>query len=193
MARKVVSALLPCGATLAFWGGIVALFYFFVPEPLETITQLFIVLIGIAAVATVVAIALWLYFLPTVVAAARGHGDVLAIFVLNLLFGLTFIGWGLALVWACRAVQIPLGERKYYNVSGQLFSFAVVVAGVSVIAWIFTRPDFEQFGMESVSPKLAFWETLFVTFSGIIGSVVGIINKWRLANGKTASQYEEPV
>ena len=45
--------------------------------------------------------ALALYFMPTIVAANRGHRNTLAIGVANLFFGWTFIGWVLCLVWAC--------------------------------------------------------------------------------------------
>ena len=45
-------------------------------------------------------IALFVYFLPTVVAGSRRHRDRTAIFVLNLLAGWTFFGWVAALVWS---------------------------------------------------------------------------------------------
>lgn len=41
-----------------------------------------------------------LYFLPSVVAAARDHRQRWAIFVVNLFFGWTAIGWVLALAWS---------------------------------------------------------------------------------------------
>lgn len=41
------------------------------------------------------------YFLPTVVAGFRGHLSILAIFLLNAVFGWAWIGWFIALVWAC--------------------------------------------------------------------------------------------
>ncbi|WP_026689145.1 superinfection immunity protein [Alteribacter aurantiacus] len=41
------------------------------------------------------------YFIPTVVALARKKENVVAIFILNLLLGWSFIGWVIALVWAC--------------------------------------------------------------------------------------------
>lgn len=46
-----------------------------------------------------------LYFLPTLI----GHNkrDVLGIFIVNLIFGWTFIGWIVALVWACSAELYP--------------------------------------------------------------------------------------
>ena len=40
------------------------------------------------------------YFLPTIVAVARGHHNAFAIFLLNLLLGWTGLAWILALVWA---------------------------------------------------------------------------------------------
>jgi hypothetical protein len=40
------------------------------------------------------------YFVPTFVAFYRQHHNRLAIFVLNLLLGWSFIGWACALVWA---------------------------------------------------------------------------------------------
>ena len=46
-----------------------------------------------------------LYMLPFIVAAVRSHHQTLAIFVLNLLAGWTFIGWLVAIVWACTAVK----------------------------------------------------------------------------------------
>jgi hypothetical protein len=45
---------------------------------------------------------LLMYFLPTVIAAARGKRDVGAIFVLNFFLGWTFVGWIISLVWALK-------------------------------------------------------------------------------------------
>lgn len=41
-----------------------------------------------------------LYFLPTIIAAGRGMRNTVAIFVLNMLLGWTFVGWVVSLVWA---------------------------------------------------------------------------------------------
>ncbi len=40
------------------------------------------------------------YFLPSIIANARGHRDQLAIFLLNICFGWTVFGWLALLVWA---------------------------------------------------------------------------------------------
>ena len=47
-----------------------------------------------------------LYFLPTIVAANRGHGIAL-ILLLNLFFGWTVIGWFIMLVWALVSCPYP--------------------------------------------------------------------------------------
>jgi hypothetical protein len=41
-----------------------------------------------------------LYFVPSIIALFRGHLSAAAIFVLNLVFGWTFIGWIIALIWS---------------------------------------------------------------------------------------------
>jgi len=46
-----------------------------------------------------------LYFIPTFVAYKRKHHNALAICALNILFGCTGIGWGVALVWALTSVK----------------------------------------------------------------------------------------
>jgi len=55
--------------------------------------------------AIVVALILLVYFIPAIVASKRGHPQSLAIFVLNLLTGLTALGWVVAIVWSCTAIQ----------------------------------------------------------------------------------------
>lgn len=54
-----------------------------------------------------------LYFLPTIVAANRGH-RVFGVLVLNFLFGWTGIGWIVLMVWAMlslpRYVVLPPGN-----------------------------------------------------------------------------------
>lgn len=43
----------------------------------------------------------FLYFFPIIVAHDRKHSKVLSIFICNLFFGWTFIGWVISLIWAC--------------------------------------------------------------------------------------------
>lgn len=40
------------------------------------------------------------YFLPSLIAFSRRHKNRLAIFLLNLLLGLSGLGWAVALVWS---------------------------------------------------------------------------------------------
>lgn len=44
-----------------------------------------------------------MYFLPTLIAAIRGHDNWLGIFLLNIFLGWTLIGWVVALVWSVLA------------------------------------------------------------------------------------------
>lgn len=48
----------------------------------------------------IIAMFVALYFLPTIVANARKRMNVGAIFIVNLVFGWTMLGWIIALIWA---------------------------------------------------------------------------------------------
>lgn len=52
-----------------------------------------------------VVIACFLYVVPWLVAARRGHPQTPAIAALNLLLGWTFLGWAAALVWSLTAIE----------------------------------------------------------------------------------------
>lgn len=67
-------------------------------------TLLFILLLLGAAIFCVI------YMVPSIVAFRRNHPNRWVIFVINLAFGGTVIGWGFALVWAMRAVHRPSNE-----------------------------------------------------------------------------------
>lgn len=43
----------------------------------------------------------FIYFIPTIVAVVEKRRNFVAIFVLNFFLGWTFLGWVIALVWAC--------------------------------------------------------------------------------------------
>lgn len=55
------------------------------------------ILVGLA----LLVIAIAAYFLPTIVAGRREHPNKLAILVTNILLGWTFLGWCVAMIWAC--------------------------------------------------------------------------------------------
>ena len=46
-----------------------------------------------------------IYLVPMIVAGGRRHRNLLAVSMLNIFLGWTFLGWVVALVWACMATQ----------------------------------------------------------------------------------------
>jgi hypothetical protein len=60
------------------------------------------------------AFSLALLFLPTLVARSRNHPNTAAIFLVNLFFGWTFIGWVIALLWACTRPASPILYTPVY-------------------------------------------------------------------------------
>lgn len=63
--------------------------------------------------------ALLLLFLPAVIAQTRRHPNAGIIFLVNLFFGWTFVGWVVALVWACSRVA----PRTLYAPAAPVRSF----------------------------------------------------------------------
>jgi hypothetical protein len=61
----------------------------------------------LAFVAIVFLIIGLVYIAPSIVAFRRNHPNRWIILVINIAFGETIIGWGIALVWALRAVHRP--------------------------------------------------------------------------------------
>ena len=63
----------------------------------------------------------YLYFLPYMIANAKGHHQETAIFILNLFTGWTVLAWIIALVWSCTtpkgaaevSVRVPKELKKY--------------------------------------------------------------------------------
>lgn len=55
---------------------------------------------GIAGGMILFLVALSLYFLPSIVARARNHRNCGGVFILNLVFGWTLVGWVASLIWA---------------------------------------------------------------------------------------------
>jgi hypothetical protein len=62
-----------------------------------------------------IAFSLALLFLPTLVAKSRKHPNALPIFLVNLFFGWTFVGWVISLVWACTRPAAPVYYVPVYS------------------------------------------------------------------------------
>ena len=67
-------------------------------------------IVGIVGVLLMSVCAIALYFVPTIVAGQRSHHNMGAIVAVNLLFGWTFIGWAVALIWALSATDNKFKE-----------------------------------------------------------------------------------
>jgi Superinfection immunity protein len=61
------------------------------------------------------AIGLALYFLPTLIARSRDVASTGGIFLANLLFGWTMLGWIACLVWAMAGTTRMELARRYYG------------------------------------------------------------------------------
>jgi hypothetical protein len=55
-------------------------------------------IVGLVGISALISFAF--YFLPSIIAGVRGTRRQDGIFLLNLLFGWTLVGWGVALIWA---------------------------------------------------------------------------------------------
>lgn len=55
----------------------------------------------------IILIVVIVYFLPTAIALTRSQPNSAAIFLVNLVFGWTFIGWFVALIWSIKAIDRP--------------------------------------------------------------------------------------
>jgi hypothetical protein len=65
----------------------------------------------ILEIAALMALAV-LHFAPTFIAVWRKHPRRIAIFVINLLFGWTIVGWIVALVWSLSPPREPARETS---------------------------------------------------------------------------------
>jgi hypothetical protein len=76
-----------------------------------------------------------LYFLPTLI--GRHKADAGGIFIVNLLFGWTVIGWLVALVWACSAERyahvpvysVPASSGRFCSQCGTLSGYGARFCG----------------------------------------------------------------
>ena len=80
------------------------------------------------------AFSLALLFLPTLVAKSRHHPNTLPIFLVNLFFGWTFVGWVVSLVWACmRPAPAFYAPSVYPMVVAPPHHAAVANSAVSIL------------------------------------------------------------
>jgi Superinfection immunity protein len=63
--------------------------------------------LGVFLLLIVCVLAFGFYFLPTINAARKKHHNCAAIFLVNLLFGWTFFGWVIALIWSATKPPPP--------------------------------------------------------------------------------------
>ncbi len=59
-----------------------------------------------------------IYFLPTIIAFSRAHPNRWPVFLINLFFGSTGIGWLGALIWSLHKVHDPVSGRSAGGESG---------------------------------------------------------------------------
>jgi hypothetical protein len=81
-----------------------------------------------------IAFSLALLFLPTLVARSRNHPNVLPIFLVNLFFGWTFVGWAVALVWACTRPAPVFYAPVYPVVIGSPHRRAVATTAATILS-----------------------------------------------------------
>jgi hypothetical protein len=87
-------------------------------------------------------VAMMIYLVPTLVAAHRKHLNTMAIFVLNLLLGWTFLGWAVAMVWAfTQAPTLTKPCQPYHLVWAVTllgyFLFHLNLVGLNTSSWWF--------------------------------------------------------
>ena len=78
---------------------------------------------GVFFVCILLAIAVYLYFIPAIVASKKKRQDEMAIFVLNLFLGWTFIGWVVALVWAAKTDGVKVIDPTQTEFTHEVKSF----------------------------------------------------------------------
>jgi hypothetical protein len=81
-----------------------------------------------------IAFSLALLFLPTLVATSRKHPNALPIFLVNLFFGWTFVGWVISLVWACtRPAPAVFYAPAHPTVTAPAYRPAVANSAIAIL------------------------------------------------------------
>jgi ABC-type amino acid transport system permease subunit len=70
---------------------------------------------GIVILILIFFVSLFVYFLPSIIAIARHKKQYIAIFLLNLFTGWTFIGWVGSLIWSVMKEKIDKSRRSYFQ------------------------------------------------------------------------------
>ncbi|MGV3604784.1 MAG: superinfection immunity protein [Planctomycetaceae bacterium] len=110
-----------------------------------------------------------IYFLPTVIAVKRGRRNALAIFLVNLFFGATLVGWGIALVWSVMAVPIIRRDPEetvdlYKTSSNRMIYFGLIlVHAILIILMIYHSVRYFGFGANELGyvPVELLWLIVF--------------------------------
>jgi uncharacterized membrane protein YgcG len=100
------------------------------PKEVLTRTSLVAVILGIA-------VAVLIYFVPTIV--GRHKTNAVAIFGVNFFLGWTFLGWVLALVWAC--TKDPVSENRFrepaYAVLSAVLGCVALILALLAVLFVF--------------------------------------------------------
>ncbi|MCB5167754.1 superinfection immunity protein [Streptomyces bambusae] len=68
-----------------------------------------VLILHVLVYAVLLTLGLWLYLLPSLIAFRRGRDNRWLVLGINVFFGSTFIGWGLALYLATRQPRPAVG------------------------------------------------------------------------------------
>ncbi len=93
-----------------------------------------------------------IYFVPSYIAFKKQKLQKTAIVVLNVFLGWTFLGWVVALVWACMEDGISAADERQANLPETLTQKTIVTASISLFAvvifiylsWIFRGERWNQ-------------------------------------------------
>ena len=76
---------------------------------------------GFAMICLIIILGIVFYFLPSILAGARKHKNTLLIFILNLLFGWTAIGWLVCLIWAFVDTNGETAKKLVEDIKGDKY------------------------------------------------------------------------
>jgi hypothetical protein len=100
-----------------------------------------------------------LYLLPGIIASIRGHRQQLAIWIIDILLGWTFIGWVVALVWACTTPEVltrfvPVPPRPGLDAAGEIERYAKLHASGALTDAEFATKKAQLLGFKAEDPPV---------------------------------------